>query len=250
MSKDNNSYIIGISGELNSGKDTVASIINYIFGVGVSKANYSDWLIRKAVYDDKYKHRIIHFADPMKDCLSIMYNIPREYFDSREHKDELWYVINGRRFITEKDTNLGHCYRITIDLLKEYTLDYLIEKHPKYTIVIKLRTLMQYFGTEVVRNMMGAKLWTNSTMFKAADIAETYKVCIIPDVRFSNEHNAIKGNSLYGGDVYVSRDSTKKGGHDSETIDFENTTTIDNNSTKATLFFKVLAYISNLINKH
>lgn len=250
MNKDNNCYIIGISGELNSGKDTVASIINYIFGVGVAKANYSDWLIRKTVYDNKYKHRIIHFADPMKDCLSIMYNIPREYFDDRKYKDELWYCIDERRFIDENSSKSTVYIRVYIEEFKDINLAEYVKVYSSKKVLIKLRTLMQYFGTEVVRNMMGGKTWINSTMFKAADIAETYKVCIIPDVRFSNEHNAIKGNYLYGGDIYVNRDSTKKGGHDSETIDFENTTIIDNNSTKAALFFKVLAYISNLINKH
>ena len=60
--------IIGIAGQLNSGKDTVASMINYIHQQGVTKASYRDWQISQSHYDINFKHKIIHFADPLKDC--------------------------------------------------------------------------------------------------------------------------------------------------------------------------------------
>ena len=59
--------IIGIAGNINSGKDTVASILNYIYVVGKHKAKYSDWLIKRLVFDQSYTYTIIHFADTIKD---------------------------------------------------------------------------------------------------------------------------------------------------------------------------------------
>ena len=47
-------YIIGIAGQKNSGKDTLASMINYIFSAGVTRANYSDWITKRITYDNKY----------------------------------------------------------------------------------------------------------------------------------------------------------------------------------------------------
>ena len=70
-------YVIGIAGQKHSGKDTVASMINYIFAIGISRVSYSDYLIRKASIEYTYKDRIVHFADGLKDVLSIIYNIPR-----------------------------------------------------------------------------------------------------------------------------------------------------------------------------
>ena len=68
-------FIIGIAGAKNSGKDTVASMINYIFAVGVTRASYAEYLIKRTSIDNTYKDRIVHFADGLKDILSNLYNI-------------------------------------------------------------------------------------------------------------------------------------------------------------------------------
>ena len=51
-------FIIGIAGAKNSGKDTVASMINYIFAVGVTRASYAEYLIKRTSIDNTYKDRI------------------------------------------------------------------------------------------------------------------------------------------------------------------------------------------------
>ena len=60
-----NSCVIGIAGCKNSGKDTVANMINYIFTVGVTCAKYSDYIIKKQSINISHKDRIVHFADNM-----------------------------------------------------------------------------------------------------------------------------------------------------------------------------------------
>lgn len=245
-------YIIGIAGELNSGKDTLASMINYIFAKGVTQVNYSEWLTQKVKYDLSYKHRITHFADPMKDCLSIMYNIPREYFDDRIKKDKEWYCIKEQRFLSANSSGSIKYHKVYIeDITGKKTLSEVIESIEKYDIIaiIKLRTLMQYFGTEIGRKQLGNDLWINATMGRAADIAERNGICIIPDVRFKNEWQAITGNLLYGQDIEIRRYNLDQIDHSSETIDFQCKHVIDNNGSKMQLFYKAVKIVNSIVNK-
>lgn len=237
--------LIGIAGTANSGKDTVASMINYIHHYGVTKASYSNWLASQRLYDDTFKHRIIHFADSLKDCLSIIYNIPREYFDDRKKKDEEYYLLNEQRFVDENSFK-GKYNEVTFESLKEYSLNEILYDNIT-NIGIKLRTLMQYFGTNICRNLLDMDIWVKSTIYKAVSIAEKEGICIIPDVRFENEARRIIGNSLYGGVIKVVRESSIKSEHESEIIDFPCSIIIENNKTKMQLFYKVLETYKQLI---
>ena len=95
--------IIGIAGHKNSGKDTVASMINYIFVTGITRSNYADYVIRRKSIDISHKDRIIHFADSMKDAMSIIFSIPRSAFDDRVKKDnEYWDYFMGDQLPEEQ----------------------------------------------------------------------------------------------------------------------------------------------------
>lgn len=73
------------------------------------------------------------------------------------------------------------------------------------------RTLLQRFGTEVVREMFGESFWVDYTMH----LAESHDKVVISDVRFKNEAEAIKAA---GGVVWrVERPGTGAvNGHSSE----------------------------------
>lgn len=240
------SFIIGIAGQKNSGKDTVASMINYIASVGFAAANYQNWLVRKAVYDAKYKGRIIHFADKLKDCLSIIYNIPRQYFDDRRYKDELWYSLSERKFVEYQHIYKDNKYHlIEINDLYRDNLAYIVDNTDK-KCCIRLRTLLQYFGTDVCRNNLSNMIWVDSTIGDAINIALDKTFCIIPDVRHKIERDAIKASSpLYGGVIILKRGETSAE-HSSENIDFEGDVIIENNSSLLQLFYKVLNYLQNI----
>ena len=182
-------YIIGIAGTKNSGKDTVASMINYIFAVGVTRASYGNYIIKKKHTYDFYKDRIIHFADGLKDALSIIYNIPRDKFDDRDAKDNMYYNIKSCKFVPSNIVENKHNVEIiTIDRLKNFNINTILRCSENRLVYIKLRTLMQYFGTDVCRNLLSDDIWIRQTMNKAVNIAETRKLCIIPDVRFANDY--------------------------------------------------------------
>lgn len=237
--------IIGIAGQLNSGKDTVASMINYIHQQGVTKASYRDWQMSQSYYDTNFKHKIIHFADPLKDCLSIIYNIPREYFDDRIKKDEEYYLLNERVFIN-KESFKDKYHEITIEDLKEHSLNELLYDTIN-NIGIKIRTLMQYYGTEICRNHLDQQIWIKSVMGKAANIADRYGLCIIPDVRFNNEADSIMNCSLYGGVIKINRDNCVQTNHSSEIMDIPYDIELDNNGTKMQLFYKTIEVYKKLI---
>lgn len=244
------SFIIGIAGTKNSGKDTIASMINYIFAVGITKAKYQDWIIKRTIYDNNYKDRIIHFADPLKDVLSIIYNIPREYFNDRKYKDELWYCFETNTFVNNITVSTEKYNIITInDLHDNNSLDDELYTYSYINNVIKLRTLMQYFGTNICRNKLDNDIWIKCAISKIIDKAEVRRLCIVPDVRFANEANALKINvdSLYGGVIKVNRNSNDNSKHSSEIIDFAVDFEIDNNGTLMQLFYKVLEICQNLV---
>lgn len=247
-------FVIGIAGAKNSGKDTVASMINYIFANGVSKSTYQNWLFKRHIFDANFKDRIIHFADPLKDILSILYNIPREYFDDRKYKDKLWYCFNTNTFIENANQRPGNEVAIvSIDTLKSFTLNNYLKFNSDRLVCIKLRTLLQYFGTDICRNNLADNIWVKCAIGKIVNKAESRRLCLVPDVRFANEADAlhISNDSLYGGVIKVRRNNIEHtNNHDSEIIDFNVDEVIENNGTKMTLFYRVLSYVEYIISKY
>ena len=249
------SYIIGIAGKKNSGKDTVASIINYMFAKGITAATYREWLMCRASFDATHKDRIIHFADALKDCLSIIYHIPRYYFDDREYKDNMYYNLRTGEFIRkDRVTQRGdHYFVINNDDIEYSSIREQIETYDELLPLVTIRTLMQYFGTNLCREYLQSDIWIKATMAKAEDICFANRLCIIPDVRFTNECTAIqtKTPSLYGGVIMVRRDENGSDDdidyHSSEIVTFSTDYSITNNGTLAQLFYKIYEICQKII---
>jgi hypothetical protein len=243
-------YVIGIAGCANSGKDTIASMINYIFVDGITQASYQRYVVRRVSIDGTFRDRIVHFADTVKDVLSCMYNIPRSYFDDRVYKDEYWYNLTKGEFI-KQPVVIGPGYNvINIEHLSDdWSLHDILKTYDELDNVIKLRTLMQYFGTNICRDKMGDDIWVNATMRRAVDVANARRLCIIPDVRFDNEASAIRklDDSLYGGVIKISRQSDTTATHESEVIDFACNYEIYNDGTLMQLFYKVLDICQQIV---
>ena len=249
------SYIIGIAGKKNSGKDTVASMINYIFAKGITAATYREWLMCRASFDATHKHRITHFADSLKDCLSIIYHIPRQYFDDREYKDNMYYNLRTGEFICkDKVTQRGnHYFVIDTETLNHSSIREQIETYDELLPLITIRTLMQYFGTNICRECLQSDIWIKATMAKAIDICLANRLCLIPDVRFTNEATAIQTNesSLYGGVIMVRRNNNDSNDnidyHSSEIVTFSTDYSIANNGIIMELFYKVVEICQKII---
>ena len=229
-----NTRVIGIAGNKGAGKDTVANMLLYLMDNG-TRANYNSWAVHNLPFTGRYAdRRVTHFADPLKDMLAALFNINREFFNDRIHKDETYYCTDIHKFVTKIDARRVDYKFINLIDMEKYGLSYLLLTDKK---CFKLRTLLQYFGTSIGRNILGSDIWVKSTNLRILDKLDRYGICIVPDVRFGNEAQLI--HTRGGQIVYVDR-QIDVDNHESELIDFKSDIVIKNDSSLMNLFYKVL----------
>lgn len=235
--------IVGIKGFKGSGKDTVASMISYILHNGIMKANYDTWLLYHKNGFVENDEIIIHFADKLKDDISEFCGIDRKLLDRQDIKEENYY--NFKTGIVS--TNIKDSFYI-IDNYNDAILKYDdLAKHLvlfNNNVSIKIRTLLQYYGTNVIRNHFWHEAFIRYTMNKAFDIKNSKGQCIIADARFENECMAIK---YYGGKIIrVDRKFNNNDNHESEQIKIsQDDYVIDNTGTLVGLFYKALKFVTD-----
>ena len=245
-----NKFIIAFTGKANAGKDTCGSIVHYINKVGIGKAKYEEW---EKLYNSNKLSNNFHFATNVKRCLSIMFGIDETYFNDREYKDDKYYCIEEHRFINKNQLDSRKYEEITIEHLKDYTLKSSIHSLGCFNkiAVVTLRTLMQYFATEIGRNQIHENIWIYSTISNVRTYLErSNKVAAITDLRFYVEAEAIQQQDCITYIIKVNRPGKEKSfNHVSEELDFEVDYTIDNTTTLMGLFYKVLNMYQDLIIK-
>lgn len=245
-----NKFIIAFTGKANAGKDTCGSIVNYISKVGVSKANYEEW---RKLYNSGKLNNSFHFATNVKRCLSVIFGVAVELFDDREYKDKKYYCIEEHRFINKNQLDDRKYEEITIEHLKEHTLKDSIHNLKCFDrkAVVTLRTLMQYFATEIGRNQLIENIWIYSTIRDVNLYLDSKnKVATITDLRFYGEAEAICKQSCNTYLVKVNRPNEEESfNHVSEQGDFDVNYTIDNTSSLMALFYKVVKMYQELIIK-
>ena len=235
--------IVGIKGFKGSGKDTVASMISYILHDGIMKANYDTWLLYHKNGFVENDEIIIHFADKLKDDIAAFCNIDRKLLDRQDIKEENYY--NFRTGIIS--TNIKDAYRV-INNIGEFNYDNLSSLLSlNNNISIKIRVLLQYYGTNIIRNHFWREAFIRYTINKAFDIRNSKGQCIIADARFDNDEcKAIKdcGGMIIRVDRKSSNDNHES--HESEQITInKDDYVIDNTGTLVGLFYKVLKFVTD-----
>ena len=229
--------IVGIKGFKGSGKDTVASMISYILHDGIMKASYDTWLLYHKNDFIENDEIIIHFADKLKDDISEFCGIDRKLLDRQEIKENYYY--NFKTGIVS--TNIKDIDCVINTVLEYDNLSTLLLLNNN--VSIKIRALLQYYGTNVIRNHFWHEAFIRYTMNKAFDIRNKLGQCIIADVRFDNECNVIKvcGGKIIRVDRRVNNDN-----HESEQIKIsQDDYVIDNTGTLVGLFYKVLKFVTD-----
>lgn len=228
--------IVGIKGFKGSGKDTVASMISYILHDGITKAKYDTWLLyhkNEFVENDEI---IIHFADKLKDDISEFCGIDCKLLDRQDIKEENYY--NFKTGIVSTNTKDVYCI---IDEVPT-NLSQLLALNCN-NVSIKIRILLQYYGTNVIRNHFWHEAFIRYTMNKAFDIKNSKGQCIIADARFEDECMAIK---YYGGKIIRVDRRVNNDNHESEQIKIsQDDYVIDNTGTLVGLFYKVLKFVTD-----
>lgn len=232
--------IVGIKGFKGSGKDTVASMISYILHNGIMKANYDTWLLYHKNGFVENDEIIIHFADKLKDDISEFCGIDRKLLDRQDIKEENYYNFKTGIVSTNiKDAD------VVIDDIDEFDYDNLSPLLFLYNnnISIKIRVLLQYYGTNIIRNHFWREAFIRYTMNKAFDIRNSKGQCIIADARFEDECMAIK---YYGGKIIRVDRRVNNDNHESEQIKIsQDDYVIDNTGTLVGLFYKVLKFVTD-----
>lgn len=235
--------IVGIKGFKGSGKDTVASMISYILHDGIMKASYDTWLLYHKNDFIENDEIIIHFADKLKDDISEFCGIDRKLLDRQEIKENYYY--NFKTGIVS--TNIKDATYV-VDKCNDAILKY--NDLSSYLVLynnnvsIKIRVLLQYYGTNIIRNHFWREAFIRYTMNKAFDIKNSKGQCIIADARFDNDEcMAIK---YYGGKIIRVDRRVNNDNHESEQITInKDDYVIDNTGTLVGLFYKVLKFVTD-----
>lgn len=238
---------IGIAGHKGAGKDTAASMISYIIRNG-NHAKFNEWLVK---CDNVNKETIgrIGFGDALKEFLANSLNIDIRAFYSQRHKEELWYDFEDKKFITDKvvDDGRNNLYLpVSIEALDISGLNMIDYNSPREHHIIKLRTLLQWFGTDFIRYKFYSNAWVNITCNKAKEILDKNHFVIFSDVRFRNEAFAI-ADRFNAKIIKIDRNNETGDKHESEVIDFYTDYIVDNNNSKMALFYKLVNLIKDIL---
>lgn len=181
--------LIGITGNKGAGKDIAANMLKYIIQASsYYKKDGIDYNVYKnIIINTDYTPKIHHFADPLKDVISILFNINRSDLDDRDKKDVLFYNIKNRIYRNASELTNDD---ILINEFKQNDISRpIMVKHYKYinqdNVYIRLRALLQFVGTNIFQNVFGKNVWINSI------IGNLTGCDIIADVRFKTEEMAI-----------------------------------------------------------
>ena len=167
--------IIGISGKIGSGKDTIGTIIQYL--IDKNKAGY----INPDSVDDyksylKINHnltsywKIKKFAYKLKQCVSIITGILIEDLEKEEVKNS--YLGNEWNIINKNWNNIKFIEELYNCKIRKETFDeYLNKNYEKISedvyryinidTILTVRTLLQQLGTEVGR-VIHPNFWVNA----------------------------------------------------------------------------------------
>lgn len=174
--------IIGIIGKKQSGKNTVANMLQYFISCKYLRipSIYTGYAKN---FRTHYGSEIRAFADPLKEIVSVLTYTPVYYLDTEKHKNT---PIPERLNSLFKDNKATHTYR----------------------------ELLQYLGTDVFRSLSNS-IWIDALLEYKQNIGD--KVLIVPDVRFPNEAEAIAKESKDNVLIKVIRSKKSSDSHISET---------------------------------
>lgn len=212
--------IVGISGKIGSGKDTVGSFLQYLYEcnsykettITPSYKGYLEWVEIKPVRDVT-SFRIKKFADKLKDMVCILINCTREQLEDHKFKntvlgEEWWqykYLLHKKKGdgtvpiknIKTEEVEWKFITKEFYESLSSLEKDY----HSAHIVKLTPRKLLQLLGTDCGRNIIHPNIWVNSTLSKYNKDVDTY---IITDTRFIEEAESIK--SKKGFLIRVNRD--------------------------------------------
>lgn len=181
--------LIGISGKIGSGKDTIGQIINYLTCCNNfwSKGKEIPTNFTLELFSSKYYTGVIgrgdfeikKFAGTLKDVVCLLINCTREQLENIDFKNkelgEEWRVYQ-RDYRTPEGNYKSMITKEQYDVL--HKLDKYNNTHVSYynTYILTPRLLLQLFGTECGRQILHPNIWVN-TLFSSY-VVQKNRVCL------------------------------------------------------------------------
>jgi hypothetical protein len=251
--------ILAIAGRMNSGKDTVGKIIQYLTHTKNNRMSFESFCLLEERWYNYDDFEIKKFAGKLKQMVCILLGCTMEQLEDREFKE---------KELGEKWDKLKVVFSDGFDentMIVETNFDFSTFKdakgriayiHSKEVIKLTPRKILQLLGTECVSTIIHSNAWTNALFIDykpyLGDMKLVYPNWIITDLRFPNELQAIKdrggitirvNRSLLGKLQPIERGNYKipnayhisETALDAATFDY----TIDNNGTIKELIEKV-----------
>lgn len=199
--------IIGISGKKQSGKDTVAKIVQWLVYSSYKPQKHhtqEEWLKIGDVWGLSGWDRK-QFADKLKNIVCLLIGCTREQLEDNDFKEkelgEEWWCYE---YVCTSLGNKGEEVRMAGTLIPypDNRAEELMKnnsKKLKYVKLIKLtpRKLLQLIGTECGREIIHPNIWISALMSEYKLDTPKRQSTILPnwiitDVRFPNELKAIE----------------------------------------------------------
>lgn len=229
--------IIGVSGKIGSGKDTVGSIIQYLYyehsDINIdNKLSYEEFVKTDRTNNilvSSVVPEIKKYADKLKDIVCILLSCTREQLEDREFKEtglssewDLWQ-LHYRNWNDKIVESFYVTKEEAINAYNSFIPNYSCEE-PKL-VYMTPRKLLQLLGTACGRQIIHPNIWVNATMVDYKEIYNIHNInlessrplkdlikgdypnWIITDVRFPNEAKAITKRG--GINIRIQRDINK-----------------------------------------
>lgn len=184
--------IIGISGKIGSGKDTLAEMLR-------------DHFIRKRSFE------VRKFASKLKEMVAVLTGCSVSDLESQDFKSSELPAIWKRYELMDFDKPKGIYFGSVEEFESANLQNNSIHQYSLRESNLRYRDVLQLLGTEGVRRVIHPNAWINALMGEYRG-----QNWIITDVRFPNEADAVR--RMGGMVVRINRPGTEKSDqHESET---------------------------------
>lgn len=162
--------IIGISGKIGSGKDTVGQIIQWLTDTEEQEHWNNDIHDFLDNVHENFEWEIKKFADTLKDIVCMLIGCTREQLEDRDFKEKelgrdwrVYYLINKNRI--RMPDNFYGLFTEELEVQKFIEINKLNHVSYDYSYLTP-RLLLQLLGTNCGRNIIHPNIWVNSLFSK------------------------------------------------------------------------------------
>lgn len=179
--------IIGISGKIGSGKDTVGQIIQYLVSINKDRPSGGIWTFDSYINTSNWE--IKKFAGKLKEVVSLLTGYSLEDLEKQKIKD----TILGEEWWYYKIPNQDGSY--SIRSIKDGG-NYAKDNYKVFKPTI--RDLLQIIGTDLMRNQLHSNVWVNALLSDYHPVTKFRWAKSIGDLHYGNGSTTFCGKPMLG----------------------------------------------------